>query len=194
MNIEDFNDFPIRARAAYAIMCCERYVAAVYPKLDFRRAASVMWQITDGSDYIDSALYRLVDIYPSYICSDEYENYEAFRNVGGGYTRITEDEFVFFKQLLYPCKDDAALESIMRMIYEIPMHFEGCTIEPLTKYPDLLNDLREINDILEQHQIELPDYSILAPYAVSNMSKDEFKRFDWWGMFIQPHGLSIYIA
>ena len=193
MNIEDFNDFPIRARAAYAIMCCERYVAAVYPKLDFRRVASVMWQITDGSDYIDSALYRLVDIYPSYICSYEYDNYESFCKEGGGYTRITEDEFVFFKQLLDPCKEDAVLESIMRTIFEIPMHFEGCTIEPLTKYPDLLNDLREINDILEQHQIELPDYSTLAPYAVSNMSKDEFKRFDWWGKFIQPQGLSIYL-
>ena len=66
MNIKVFQDFPIRARVAYAIMCCERYVAAVYPELDFRRAASVMWQIADGSDYIDSALHRLVDIYPSF--------------------------------------------------------------------------------------------------------------------------------
>ena len=76
MNIEVFQEFPIRARVAYAIMCCERYVTAVYPKLDFRRAASVMWQITDGSDYIDSALHRLVDIYPSFICNDKYDNYD----------------------------------------------------------------------------------------------------------------------
>ena len=194
MKIENFDDYPIRARVAYAIMCCERYFAVVYPELDFQRAAELMWQITDGSEYIDSALYKLADIYPSYICSDEYDNFQSYYEDGGGYTRITEDEFFFFRQLLYPCKDDAALESIMRTIYEIPMHFEGCTIEPLTKYPGLLNDLLKINDILKQHQIELPDYSILAMYAVSKMSKDEFKRFDWWGEYIQPQGLSIYLT
>ena len=31
MNMEVLQDYPIYARTAYAIMCCERYVTAVHP-------------------------------------------------------------------------------------------------------------------------------------------------------------------
>ena len=51
MNMEVFQDYPIYARTAYAIMCCERYVTAVHPELDFRPVAVFMWNIIDGSGY-----------------------------------------------------------------------------------------------------------------------------------------------
>ena len=190
MNIKVFQDFPIRARVAYAIMCCERYVAAVYPELDLRPLSDLMWHIVDGSESVDNASYKCSENIPKYLCN--YNTYEDF--CGGLHPYTSEEEFYFFKQLLFKCKDDADLEKMMKNIYDIPMDFAYTSIPPLCDYPASLDYLQQINDILEQHRIELPDFNLLAQYAVSEMSPEKFKRYGWFGEPIQPQDLSIYIA
>ena len=190
MNIKVFQDFPIRARVAYAIMCCERYVAAVHPELDFRPVSEFMWNVIDGSRYLDDGAYRLAGIFPRSLFEEECETLEEYYD--GEYPYITEEEYHLFLQLFDKYRDDTTLDELMNNVYYIAMSYIYTSAPP--HVPRSLPPFQKTLDIMEHFQIELPDLNLFAKYAVSEMSPEKFKRYGWFGEPIQPQGLSIYIA
>lgn len=189
MNINDFQDFPIYARTAYAIMCCERYVAAVHPELDFRPVAELMWHIISGSVQFDDAAYKFLNIAPDVLFGEDTDTYQSYCSE---YRYISEEEYHFFRHFLHNYKDDAALCSLMHSVYDIAIYYAyDSVIEPnATK---TLTFLHNTLDIMKQHQIKLPYLELIEDYSISRISYEVWKKRGWLGADIQPRGLSIYL-
>ena len=64
---EDFYNISIRGRIAYCILCLKKYADTVYPNDDFVSVYTMACRIIDGSDYVDEAAYRYMEIIPEYL-------------------------------------------------------------------------------------------------------------------------------
>ena len=87
-----YDNLSIRGRVAYLIMCFERYVAQKYPDRDMTLPAEFMWNVVDGSDYMDEQAYRYMDIIPDYLFeTDKYETSDM--------VNMSKDEYNVFVTL-----------------------------------------------------------------------------------------------
>ena len=184
MNSADLGNLTLLARVAFAIMCFERYTASVYPGTDFRPAAEMMWRITDGSEPLDEAAYRYVDIIPE--CLFEFETYAQYQ--ANGDTKLTEEQYRLFTGILN--KDDPDLDKLMQRIYDIAMEYVYTIVKPGA--PETLPYLQEVIDILEFRQIGLPDPALLAAYVFPKSNPRAFRSFNWMGESVDPAELSMF--
>ena len=93
MDAINLGNHTLLARIAFAIMCFERYVISVYPNIDFSSVAAMMWQIVDGSDYLDEASYRFGEIIPEYLF--EFHDYKS-----AGFDSLTQEQYDHFSSIL----------------------------------------------------------------------------------------------
>ena len=182
MKSEDIGNFTLLARTAFAIMCFEKYVISVYPHIDYRPVAEMMWHIVDGSDYLDEAAYKYAEIIPDSLF--EYDSFESL-----DYQYMTKEQYVLFSNILNP--QDRDLNRLMEAIYNIAMSYCYTSVSPGA--PDTIPYLHEAIDVLEKHNIDLPDISLLSNHSISSGSLNAYRNFNWMGEIIDPKELSIIL-
>ncbi|MBR6419596.1 MAG: leucine-rich repeat domain-containing protein [Oscillospiraceae bacterium] len=179
MNRPGLVNLPLRARAAYAIMCFERYTAFVYSDVNFRPAAEIMWQLLDGRDPLGDSGKKLWDTIPEHLFA--YTTYGAYCAAGNG--SLTEDEFRALSRILNP--HDRSLNAMMKHIYTLtaglyhrPDEAETAHAMPACRTNENTEItanrpqessqplLEEITAMLRVRSVGLPDTELLAQYAV----------------------------
>ncbi|MBQ9371603.1 MAG: hypothetical protein IJU03_05380 [Thermoguttaceae bacterium] len=171
-----YDNLSIRGRVAYLIMCFERYVAQKYPDRDMTLPAEFMWNVVDGSDYMDEQAYRYMDIIPDYLFeTDKYETSDM--------VNMSKDEYNVFVTLLPRTEDDPDLNVVMHRIYDVAMRFVYTEVE--LDDPDTKEYLKEVDDILAKNGIEAPD--------IDKIPKSPPDECDGWGKFIDSKPLSIIL-
>ena len=111
-----YDSLSIRERVAYLIMCFERYVKHKYPERDMTLPAEFMWNVINGSGYLDESAYRYMDIIPEFLF--ETDSFETADMVD-----MTREEYDVLVHLLPRAEDDPDLNTIMTRIYDVAMEF-----------------------------------------------------------------------
>ena len=181
MDAINLGNHTLLARTAYVIMCFERYVISVYPNTDFTSVAAMMWQIVDGSDYLDEAAYRFSEIIPESLF--EFSDYKS-----SGFDYLVQEQYDHFISVLNDT--DQVLNMIMLSVYDIAMSYCYTTVEPGA--PITLPYLQKVIDVMETNNIELPDLNLLSEYTVTN-PQSERKGDKWMGDNIDRKTLSILL-
>ena len=163
-------------------MCFERYAVSVYPDLDFRPVAEMMWHMTDGSDYLDEAAYKYAEIIPDSLF--EYDSFETL-----DYEYMTKEQYGLFRNLLNP--QDSDLNRLMQTIYDIAMSYCYTSVSPGA--PETIPYLHEAISILEKHHVNLPDISLLSDHSVSSKNPNAYRNFYWMGNHIDGKTLSVIL-
>lgn len=167
------NDISIRARVAYLIMCFERYVAEKYPQGKWKPVAEIMWKICDNSDYIDNSAYRYLEIIPDHLFAHE-------RFAESKFEFMTESEYEAFVSVIP--EDNSNLNILMHSIYDVAIEYAYCGIPKGA--PDTIPYVEDVEQIMHDSGIELPDISLLAGYVDPE---------DWWGDPFDGRYLSIIL-
>lgn len=170
------DNFSIRGRVAYVIMCFERYVTRKYPDKDMSRVAELMWKIIDDSDYIDNSAYRYMEIIPEYL-------FEAEDFVSSQFDYLTEQDYNYFTELLPVPENDIDLNIIMHKVYDIAMEYAYTVVE--LDQPETKEYLKEVSNILRKNDIELPNLSDIPKY--------EWDDTHGWGKCFDGRYLSIIL-
>jgi len=168
----DFADVSMIGRAAYSIMCAERYALAKYPDKDWKPLFLWMWRCT--SDYFDEWYYHFMEILPEYLY--EFDNYKDAQ-----FDYLTEEDYNYYAALL---KDiDKNMEELIVIPTRIAMVYSYMPIPGKGK-----ESIKLVNDaltILKKNSIGLPDPATVA-----------FSRFsekNGWGEPFDGSQLSIII-
>jgi len=167
------NNLSIRGRIVYLIMCFEKYVSSLYPDRNWSEVSEMMWKICDSSDYIDNSAYRYMEIIPEYLY--EFDNYKDAE-----FDFLSEDEYKMFTSIVP--SDDANIEVLMHSIYSVAMEYAYTGIP--SGAPDTLPYIENVEAVMCNHQIELPDIS-----KVESFTDPEH----WWGMPFDGRYLSIIL-
>ena len=117
MEMDELKRLPARARAAFAVMCFERFVRFVYAGIDFTPAAELMWHLVDGSRPADEAALSYLEIIPETLFAHKtYTEYKEQEQCS-----MSPEQYRTFTRLLNP--DDWNLNSMMKHIYQIVSEF-----------------------------------------------------------------------
>ncbi len=181
MNSIELGNLTLHARTAYAVMCFERYAKAVYPTVNYRPVAEMMWHLIDGSDWLEEAAYKYSEIIPESLFEEETYEASAFRY-------LTEQQFMVFRQIIN--REDADLNTLMQAVFDIAMSYVYTSVEPGAA--ETLPYLQKVIGVLEKHAIELPDPELLSDYTAPTDSPAAYRGFDWMGSEIDPAELSVF--
>ena len=181
MNSSELGRLTLLARTAFAVMCFERYAKAVYPTVNYRPVAEMMWHIIDGSDWLDEAAYKYSEIIPDSLFEEETYEASAFRY-------LTQQQFRVFRQIIN--REDADLNTLMQAVFDVAMSYVYTSVEPGAAVT--LPYLQTVIDVLEKHEIELPDSELLAEHSAPEDGPTAFNAFDWMGGEIDPAALSLF--
>ena len=184
MDIAVFGNLPVTARAAYAVMCFERYAAFRYPEVDFKPVAEIMWHIVDGSKPFTEAAELYPDILAKHLFA--YSTYEDYR--AAGHSHITEEQYHALTGILNP--DDRYLNDLIELACYIMTEYKDKDAVPGVK--DTLPYLKNITAIMAVRMIELPELSLLQQYACPKQELFAVQRFNWMGGPIDPAPLSLF--
>lgn len=161
----ELRNLTLSARAAYAVMCFERYTAFVYSDTDFREAAEIMWQTVDGSTPFAEAAERFLDIIPeNFFANKTYAAYLA-----AGHSRLSPEQFRRLGRVLNP--NDWNLNSMMKHIRALLNAYAAAAGETDTApasdadAAETLAHLDAVTAILRARSIALPEPELLAQYA-----------------------------
>ena len=151
----DFTNISMIGRAAYAIMCAERYALAKYPDKDWRPLFTWMWKCT--SDYFDEWYYRFMEILSEYLY--EFENYKDAQ-----FDYLSEEDYNyytnFFKDIDKNMEELIVIPTKIAMVYSyMPIPGEG---------KESIEYVRDAIKILKTNGIDLPDP---VDVAFSNFSE-----------------------
>lgn len=181
MKSTELGRLTLLARTAYAAMCFERYVMAVYPEVNYRPVAEMMWHIADGSDWPDEAAYKYSEIIPDSLFEEETYEASAFRY-------LTEQQYTVFRQIL--SRGDNDLNTLMQAVFDVAMSYAYTDAEP--GVPATLPYLQSVIDVLEARGIALPDIEALEAYTAPGDGPTAFRAFDWTGGEVDPAELSLF--
>ena len=184
MNSAELGNLTLRARAAYAIMCFERYVAFVYSDADFQPAAEMMWHLVDGSAPLKEAAERFRDMIPENLFV--YQTYDAY--AAAGHVHMTKEQYSVLTRVLNSY--DWNLNSMMKQIHQLVTEYEGSAVTPGA--PETRRYLENIEAILKARSIALPDVSLLHPYVCPQPDSPEAQCMDWTGAPVDPTPLSLF--
>lgn len=183
MNSAELGNLTLLARTAYAIMCFERYAAFMYSDTDFRPVAEMMWRIVDGSEPLEEAAYKYLDIVPECLFAHKtFAEYQA-----AGHTRLTQEQYRMLTRILNP--HDWNLNKMMKHIYHIAMEYVHTGVKPGA--PETLPYLQAVIDMLTVRRIELPDLILLQQYSCTQQDPLAARSFDWMGGPVDPAKLSL---
>lgn len=151
---EDFYNISIRGRIAYCILCLKKYADTVYPNDDFVSVYTMACRIIDGSDYVDEAAYRYMEIIPEYLF--EFRDYQS-----SDFEYLSEQEYGWFVSVLN--LNDKYLNSLMNQIYETAMLYAYTTVPiPAKRTAEMI---LEVIEVLKQCGITPPDISAVSEYT-----------------------------
>lgn len=171
---KDFNEISIRGRAAFGVMCFERYVKSKYHDEDFSPVCRLMWDIVSDKDYIDASAERYMEIIPEYLY--EFDDYDEAE-----FDYLSTEEFNSMRKLIP--NDDQGLETIMHRIYDIAMEHAYSAIEAPAKAS--IDYVFEIAETLKTEGVALPD--------IESVKQFSFAKSGGWGEPINYRGLSIIL-
>lgn len=155
----------MNGRMAYIIMCVEAYLKAIYPQKDWTLLANAMWKATSTNwgDWTDLYCGFIPDVLFQYDTYDEDElgssiNEDEYNSLRGLYSGITEGR-----------EEDPTdeLNYILNMPFEMAMVYEGTTVGDGKESFGIID---EIEKILTNHNIPLPDYSKVAFSSISELN------------------------
>ena len=168
----DFSNISMNGRAAYAVMCAERYALAKFPDKDWKPLFTWMWQIT--SDYFDEWYYKYMEILPEYLY--EFDNYKDAE-----FDYLSENDYDYYADFLRDI--DKNMETLMVIPADIAMVYCYTTIPGKGKEGiDLVNKAIQI---LRENGIELPDSK--------SVEFSPFSEKDGWGESFDGTKLSIIL-
>ena len=168
----DFTNISMIGRAAYAVMCAERYAMAEYPDKDWKPLFTWMWQIT--SDYFDEWYYRFMEILPEYLY--EFDNYKD-----ADFEYLSEEDYNYYADFL---KDiDTNMADLLKIPTDISMVYSYTEIPGVGKESiDLVNKAIKI---LKKAHIELP--------PIDEVARSLFSEKNGWGENFDGTKLSIIL-
>lgn len=173
MNRNDFNDISMIGRAAYAVMCAEKYAVTKYADKNWKPLFAWMWNLT--SEYFDEWYYRFMEVLPEYLY--EFDNYKDAE-----FEYLTEEKYNYYTSFL---KDiDGNMTSLLEIPAKISMVYSympipGRGIESIDMVLDAVR-------ILEDNDIEPPDADVVA--------FSTFSEKDGWGEPFDGTKLSIVLS
>ncbi len=158
-------------------MCMERYLTGMYPGRDWTPVAERMWQWTSQQYWTDS-FQRYWEIVPDLVLFiDDLRETELIERIG--YRRSTEpnqNDFAELTALFRGNPDDASDRAFCRILTEdtgfcrvlmMPADFnneaEGTSFRGAE--PGVACLIDELETILQDHQITLPDMSAVQHFA-----------------------------
>ena len=154
-----------RGVVCYIFMCIERYLLKLYPEYDWKPLAKNMWELTDHwweEDYEEWFYYKVV---PSYIL--QYDSYNAACFYNNTWKLSGEDYNAITSVYRNIVKHNGIEE--LDWLFNIPLLFMGIVFEYDGKI-DFDSDssnykyIMEIENILLNHSIELPDKTVLESF------------------------------
>lgn len=168
----DFSNISMIGRAAYAVMCAERYALAKYPGKDWKPFFTWMWQLT--SVCFDEWYYRFMEILPEYLY--EFDNYKD-----ADFDYLTEEQYAYYADFL---KDiDESMEKLINIPAEISMVY--CYTSIPGKGEESLELVQKAINILEENNIDLPD--------PEDVAFSKFTERNGWGNEFDGTRLSIVL-
>ncbi len=172
MNRNDFIDVSMIGRAAYAVMCAEKYAVTKYPDRNWKPLFNWMWELT--SDYFDEWYYRFMEILPEYLY--EFDNYKD-----ANFEYLTEEDYDYYSSFL---KDiDSNMSSLLEIPAKISMVY--CYMPIPGRGNESIDLLLDAARILEENGIEPPDTSAVA--------FSSFSEKDGWGEPFDGSRLSVVL-
>lgn len=140
----DFAHISMKGRAAYTVMCAERYALAKYPNKDWKPLFAWMWQVT--SDYFDEWYYRFMEILPENIY--EFDSFKA-----DAFDYLTEDQYYYYSKFLRDIDENMA--ELIKIPTDISMVY--CYTSIPGKGKESIDLVNKAIKILEDNGIDLPD-------------------------------------
>lgn len=168
----DFSTISMIGRAAYSVMCAEKYAMTKYPEKDWKPLFTWMWKCT--SDYFDEWYYRFMEILPEYLY--EFDNYKD-----ADFDYLSEDDYNYYSAFLKGI--DKNMEELLIIPTEIAMVYSYMPIPGVGK--ESIDLVKKAMKILKDNNIELPDPEKLA--------FSSFALKDGWGEPFDGSSLSIVI-
>lgn len=173
MDKNTFNNISMNGRMAYAILCIEKYLINKYPLDDWKPLSKIMWEVT--SSFWDEWDGKFIEIIPENLF--ENDSYEE-----SGFEEITEDEYNTFAALLKDKSDE--LNELLYKLHELQEIY--CYSSIPGKGDDASQIVLNICDILERHDIELPD--------IAKVNFSSFSEKNGWGNNFDGTKLSFILS
>ncbi len=175
-----FENVTMNGRLCYIFMCIERYLLALYPERDWTIIAKKMWQWPAANCWQDEVWYEYYSILPDMVMGWKHWNYKTVEDfLNDPFNRITHEEYEQ-AVALYTGITDGNPDDEFCIVLSIP--HELCNICDAEYYSDkvcdeqTLGSIKAIENILNKHDIPLPDASLVAEYTLENV--DVTKQ--WW--------------
>lgn len=172
INGNDFNNISMIGRAAYCVMCVEKYALAKYPEKDWKPLLKWMWQIT--TENFDEWYYRFMEILPDYLY--EFDNYKD-----SDFEYLSEDDYNYYSEFL---KDiDSNMNKLLKITTEISMVYSYTEIPGIGK--ESIKLVEKAISILNTAGIEPPN--------VADVSRFSFSEKNGWGNHFDGTTLSVVL-
>ena len=171
-----FQSITLTGRLCYIFMCMERYLTGMYPGRDWTPVAEHMWQWT-SQQYWDHSLQRYWEIVPDLVVyMDDLRETELIERIGCRRNKEPDrNDFAELTALFRGNPDDAADRAFCRTltgdagfcrILMMPVDFnneaEGTSFRGAE--PGVARLINELETILQNHQIALPDMSAMLHF------------------------------
>lgn len=201
-----FQSITLTGRLCYIFMCMERYLTGMYPGRDWTPVAEHMWQWTSQQYWTDS-FQRYWEIVPDLVLFiDDLRDTELIERIG--YRRSTEpdqNDFAELTALFCGNPDDASDRAFCRILTEdtgfcrvfmMPFDFnneaEGTSFRAAE--PGVARLIDELETILQDHQITLPDMSAMQHFEFDRSKPAALHEKDpGWGERENTEYLSVIL-
>ena len=184
-----FENITIIGRLCYIFMCMERYLLALYPDRDWTLVAKKMWQCPEAEKWWDSEWGAYYGIKPESIIKFKYDD-------DGSWHWITREEYEQAAALyagLTDGKPEDEICHVLRIPFDMFNACDGHDYDNEAAEEITISAINEIESILKEHDISLPDLSLVAEYSPENVDytikwwykdygPDFFPHNDRWGM------------
>jgi len=188
--IKEFYNITMTGRLCYIFMCIECYLITLYPDRDWTPVAKRMWQWT--SHWWNESWDIYSEAVPEFILQfDSYEETNE-RSYDGNLKKEDYEEITaLFKGITNGDGKDELCKVLM-----IPSDF-GSTCEGMSASgaePYVAELIDDIENILQKHNILLPDKKILQSFTYERgKPADRNKKAPVWGDFENTEYLSVIL-
>lgn len=172
MTNTSFSAISMNGRAAYAVMCAERYALAKYPDKDWNPLFTWMWKCT--SDHFDEWYYRFMEILPEYLY--EFDNYKDSQ-----FDYLSEEDYKYYTEFFHDI--DKNMEELLVIPTKIAMVY---AYEPIPgEGKESIKLVEKAVHILKSNAVEVPN-----PKQVAFSS---FSEKNGWGESFEGTKLSVLL-
>lgn len=150
----------MNGRFAYAIMCCEFYVLTKHPDLDWKPLFSKLWQVT-STEALDEWYEMLLEITPEYLF--EFPDFPS-----SNFEYISQSEYDTLCTLYHSAENDSNINSLLLKIRDMETRY--CYSNIPGNGEESLSDIREMENILLNSSVDIPDPNTVAFSKFSEQS------------------------